>query len=202
MKRSLTLFGSLATFGTAMAVAATAYAADYSSSGGDAAAGGIVCGTWLCIGIFSLIGLALFVLWVWMTIDAFGRQEYEFPNSSGNSKNVWIILMLAVGLLLQAWGIMALIYYFMVFRKIKRGTVAPQWAGSAPTAPQAPPAPTYAPPAPPAPTYAPPAPAVPPAPPAPTYAPPAPTVPPAPEAPPVAPPAPPAPPTDAGQPPA
>lgn len=194
MKRSLSFFGSLAMFGAALAVAAPAYAADYSTSAGNAAGAGLSFFVLCCYGIFILVALALLALWIWMLIDNFGRQEYEFPNSSGNSKNTWLIINI-VGFVLGFAGIVAIVYYFMVFKKIKRGTIAPQWAGNAPAAtPSAPPAPPYAPPAP---TYAPPAP---------TYAPPSPpAAPSAPPAPPAAPPAPPtsdAPPSDPGQPPA
>ena len=192
MKRSSILFSSLATFGTVLALAAPAFAADYGSSAGDAAGAGVGFFVICCYGLALLIALALFALWIWMLIDNFGRQEYEFPNSSGNSKNTWLIINL-VGFLLGFSGIVAIVYYFMVFKKIKRGTAAPQWAGNAPVGTPAAPAPTYAPPAPPA--YAPPAPV----PPAPTYAPPAPPAPPVPPVPPV-PPASPAPPTDPGQP--
>ena len=178
MKRSFSFFGSFATLGATIAVAAPAYAADYSSPAGDAAGAGLGFFLLCCYGILILIAIALFALWIWMLIDNFSREEYEFPNSSGNSKNTWLIINL-VGFFLGFSGIVAIVYYFMVFRKVKRGTVAPQWANNAPAAPVPPaPAPTYAPPAPPAPTYAPPAP------PAPS-----------------APPAPPAPPTDPGQPP-
>lgn len=152
----------------------------------------------LCWGLFMLVGLALFALNIWMLVDSLGRQEYEFPNSTGNSKNLWVIL-LAVGLVLGFGWIVALVYYFKVYKVIRRGTVAPPWAGQPygqpPAAPGYPPA--YAPPAPPA--YAPPQAPVPPTPPAPPAAPVSPEVPPAPPVPdapepPEVPPAPPAPP--------
>jgi hypothetical protein len=168
---------------------------DYSSGAGSAAAGGFAIMYLACMGIFALVGLALLILNIWMLIDAIQRQEYEFPNSTGSSKNLWVIL-LAVGLVLGLGWIVGLIYFFMVFKKIKRGTMAPPQAAPQYTqpAPQGyvPPAPpAYAPPAPPAPPmYAPPAPPAPPVtePPAPpAYEPP-----PAPPAPPVEMPAPPA----------
>jgi hypothetical protein len=159
------------------------YSYNYGTSGGDTA-GGIF--ALVCLGIFWLIALALFILNVWMLVDAVRRQEHEYPNAG--SRTMWIVL-LAVGLVVGLGWIAAIAYFFMVRKKIKRGTVA----APAPYAPQppygAPTPPPYAPPAPPA--YAPPAPPVyaPPAPP--VYAPPAPPAPPVPEAPP-APPAPPA----------
>ena len=159
---------------------------DYSTGGGDAAAGGLSLVFLACWGIAMIVGLLLLVLNIWMLIDVLGRQEYEFPGTSGSSKNTWVILMI-VGLFLSFGWIVALIYYFKVFKVIKRGTVAPPWAAGTPGAPQAPP--VYAPPAPPVyvppapPVYVPPAPMEPPAPPAPE-APPASPEPPAPPAPP------------------
>jgi hypothetical protein len=171
---------------------------NYSTGAGDAGLGVAVLGCW---GLVLLIGLAMFVLNIWMLIDAIGRQEYEFPGSTGNSKNLWIILLI-VGLVIGFGWIVALVYYFKVFKVVKRGTVAPQWAQQPgmpqpPYAPPAPPAyqppaaPQYAPPTPPAaPMYTPPAP---PMPPEPMPEPPAPPVePPAPAPEPPAPPAPPA----------
>lgn len=152
---------------------------NYPSGAGDAAAGGLGLFFIACWGLFVIIGLALFVLNIWMLIDALGRQEYEFPDSTGNSKNLWVILMV-VGLVVGFGWIVAIIYYFKVFKQLKRGTVAPQWVQ--PGAPVPPAQPTYAPPAPP--IYAPPAPPAPPAPSAP------------PAEPPMAPPAPPAPPAE------
>ena len=150
---------------------------NYPTGAYGAAASGFGIVFLLCWGILILIGLALFALNIWMLIDAIGRQEYEYPNSTGNSKNLWVIMM-AVGIVLSFGWIVAIIYYFMVFKKVKRGSVAPQWAQQpgAPQPPQqyaAPPAPGYAPPPPPA--YQPP-----PAPPEAYMPPPAPPAPPAP----------------------
>ncbi len=142
MKQSFKFAASLATGAITLMAAAPAFAHDYSSSSSDAAASLFGCGTLACM---IVPGILLTVLWVWMLIDVIGRQEYEFPNSSGNSKLIWILLIVFLN------GIAPIIYYFMVYKKIKRGTMA------APGAPMG-----YAPPAPPG-SYAPPAPPAPPA---------------------------------------
>jgi hypothetical protein len=148
------------------------YSYDYSGDEGFGALfGGGLCAFYACLGV---IGLLTLVFWIWMLIDVFARQEYEFPNSSGNTKMIWIIVMFA-SWALGAPLIAAIVYYFMVYKKIKRGKGGqPPMAGPTggyqpPAAPMAPPpAPPTAPQAPPAPPVAPPAPPVaPPAPPAP-----------------------------------
>jgi hypothetical protein len=163
MKRSTKLLALMT--GTSSLFAASPAFAQYSD---DAAGAALGFGLLACYGIVLLVLLAIFVWWIFMVIDAFKRQEYEFPNSTGNSKTIWLVVLLvgwAVGFL---WAVTP-VYYFMVYKKApKPGTVAPPAATApaptyqppAPAAPQAPPA---APPAPPAP----PAPAAPPAPPAP-----------------------------------
>jgi len=173
LKRSIKLFAPLAA-GAATLMNATPAFAQYE----DAAGGGIAFGILCCYGIFFILGIALLVLQIWMLIDAIGRQEYEFPNSTGNSKNTWVILLI-VGLVFGFGWIVSLVYYFMVFKKVKRGTIPPPWAGQQggapaqgqpPTAPPAAPQqpaqpPTAPPPAPPAPPATPPAAPPPPAPP-------------------------------------
>ena len=189
MKRSFHLPVALSVGLLTLLAAAPAFAEEYYADEGWA---GAVCGIYACIGVFGIISL---VFWIWMLVDLIGRQEYEFPNSSGSSKTTWLIVMFASWILGLAL-IAAIVYYFMVFKKIKRGTVQPPAVAGPPATYQPPappaPAPTYtAPPAPPAPTYtAPPAPA--PAPPAPPAPQPAPEVAPQPPAAPPAPPAPPA----------
>ena len=117
---------------TLLATAAPALAQDYYSTGDEALGFGVLC----CYGIAGLIGLALFVFWIWMLIDLIGRQEYEFPNSTGNSKTIWLVIML-VTWVVGASGIAAVIYYFMVYKKIKRGTMQPPSAGGGFTPPGA-----------------------------------------------------------------
>ena len=181
MKRSTKLYLSFATILATSLLVTPAFAQDYSNPGGPTgAAGGAFAIAWLCcFGLIGIIGLVLFGLWIWMLIDAFGRMEYEFPNSTGNSKNLWLIILI-VSFFVSLYWLAALLYYFMVYKKIKRGTAAPAWAQAtqppaAPMAPPAPPVSPMAPPAPPAPPTssempAPPAPEMP-APPAPPEAP-------------------------------
>ncbi len=157
MKRS-SMLAAAATAAVTMLVASPAFAQDEFAG---LAFGGLF---FLCWGVFALIGLALLVLNIWMLIDAASRQEYEFPGSTGNSKTLWLIL-LVVGLLIGFGWIVALVYYFTIFKKVRRGSVVPAQAQQQPA--QAPPA-APAPPAPPAPPAAPEAPpAAPPTPPAP-----------------------------------
>lgn len=162
MKRSFSLSTALVLGAINLSAAAPAFAQyedDY-----DAIFGTGVCAIYACIGVFAILSL---VFWVWMIIDLIGRQEHEFPNSTGNSKTVWILVMVG-SWLLSAPLLAAIAYYFMVYRKIRRGTPPPAGpVGYQPPVapPQAPPAPP-APPVPPAPPAAP-EPPVPPAPPAP-----------------------------------
>ena len=70
-----------------------------SSSGGEAAAG--LFGLLFCC-VFSLVGIALFGLWIWMLIDCCQRN---FPGE--NDKVVWILVIV-----LASW-LGALIYFFV-----------------------------------------------------------------------------------------
>jgi hypothetical protein len=160
MKRSLKMFAPLAVGATTLLTAAPAYA-QYD----DAAAGGAGLFFFCCWALFAVLGLALFILWIWMLIDSIARNDWEYPEGSG-SKVLWIVLLILFSYLA------AIIYYFMVYRKLKRGTAVPPWASQGGAAPQQPAQPTAPPP--PAQPTAPPPPAPPAAPPAaPPEAPPA-----------------------------
>jgi hypothetical protein len=162
MKRSIKMFAPLAVGATTLMTASPAYAQYDDAAGG--AAGILFCG---CYAVFAILGLALFILWIWMLIDSIARNEWEYPEGSG-SKVLWIVLLILFSYLA------AIIYYFMVYKKLKRGTAVPPWASQGGAAPQQPAQPTAPPPpAPPAQPTPPPAPpAAPPA--APPEAPPAP----------------------------
>jgi hypothetical protein len=164
MKRLNLLIVSAAGLAT-LVTATPAFAA--AGDGSDAVGAGAALFLAFCWGLFALLALAVFVVWILMIVDAAKREEYEFPDSTGNTKMVWLLVLIIGGFLGFTW-IVAPVYYFMVYKKIKRGTMAPPSMGSAPLpqggyAPPRPAAPgAYTPPPPP-----PPAPAAPPAPPAP-----------------------------------
>ena len=164
MKRSHSFKAALMVGAITLLSAAPALAQDYSYdySTGDSAAAGIVCGVYGCLGLFGILSL---VFWIWMIVDLFARQEHEFPNSTGNSRTTWMIIMFA-SWVFGAALIAAIVYYFMVFKKIKRGQGGQPPAAGVPGSYQPPMAPPMAPPAPPAPPT-PPAPPAPPTPPAP-----------------------------------
>lgn len=102
---------------------------------GDAAASALCGGFGLiyvvCWGLIALIGIALLVFWLLMLIDCFQRDESEFPNSSGNTKTIWLVILLASWLISMSW-LAAIIYYFMVKRAAPRGKSAPQATPPAP----------------------------------------------------------------------
>lgn len=74
-----------------------------------------------CWGIGILFFIATFVFWIMMLIDCFQRDESEFPNSSGNSKTIWLIVLFASWFIGSLYWLAAVIYYFMVKRAAPRG---------------------------------------------------------------------------------
>ena len=74
--------------------------------------------------LITLAALALPFAWVWMLIDSLVREEWEYPQATPTSNNrlVWALLIAFL-------QFPAVLYYFMVMRKVRRGTVArPTWA--------------------------------------------------------------------------
>lgn len=84
----------------------------------------IFAGFGIIIAIFLIIGLVTFALSLWMLIDAFGRNEEDFPMGS---KAIWIVVLIA-GIFLGYGLFSALVYYFVVRRKAKQAASAQQAA--------------------------------------------------------------------------
>jgi hypothetical protein len=124
VKRSHRILTLLTASTSALLATATPALAQYEYTGDEGLAFGIVC----CYGFVLLFGLAFLGFWIWMLIDSIQRQEYEYPNSSGNTKTIWLVILLA-SWVISAYWIAALAYYFMVYRKIKRGTMQPPTTG-------------------------------------------------------------------------
>jgi len=72
-----------------------------------------------------VVGLLFPLFWLWMLVDAALRRDDEYPSMGGNEKLVWIVLM-------AFFQIACAFYFFMVYRKIERGTLAAPAAVSAP----------------------------------------------------------------------
>jgi len=78
--------------------------------------------------VFWVFAGVLFPLfWLWMLIDAALRDDHEYPSAGNNEKLIWILLM-------AFFQIACVFYFFLVFRKIERGTLpAPVAANGAQT---------------------------------------------------------------------
>jgi hypothetical protein len=72
--------------------------------------------------VIGLLAAAFPLFWIWMLVDAVLREEREYPGSGENDKIVWVLLIALV-------QVVAVFYFFMVYRKVRRG------AAPVPTAP-------------------------------------------------------------------
>ncbi len=76
--------------------------------------------------LLAVVASLLYPLfWVWMLVDSIVRETWEFPGGGANDKVVWVLL----NALVQP---VAVIYFFLVYRKIARGSVAAPYAQAAP----------------------------------------------------------------------
>ena len=72
-------------------------------------------GIWICfIVVFWLIGVFLFVVWIMMLVDCAKRDNSEFPNAGESTKTMWLLIVILTS------GVGAIIYYFMVRKKMPR----------------------------------------------------------------------------------
>ena len=89
--------------------------------GGVAAAGFV--GILICIAVIGgLIGLFFFVIWIIALVDCAKRKPDEFPAGTGgeNAKTIWLVILIATFFVTQLNGIAAIVYYFMVMKKMPR----------------------------------------------------------------------------------
>jgi len=74
---------------------------------------------------WTVAGVLFPLFWLWMLIDAALRDDHEYPSAGNNEKLVWIVLMVF-------FQIACVFYFFLVFRKIERGSLpAPVAAANA-----------------------------------------------------------------------
>ncbi len=84
-------------------------------AGGAGVAGVLIC----LFVVLGLIGLFLFILWIITFVDCLKRDSSEFPNASENTKTIWIVVLLVSWVVGFSW-IAAIVYYFMVMKKMPR----------------------------------------------------------------------------------
>lgn len=87
-----------------------------SEAAATALCGGFSILYFLCIGLIVVLSIGLLIFWIMMLIDCIQREEKDFPGSTGNSKTIWLVVLL-VSWLLSAYWLSAILYYFMVKRK-------------------------------------------------------------------------------------
>lgn len=78
----------------------------------------------LCIGLIVILALAFLVFWILMLVDCIQRDEKDFPGSTGNSKVIWLVILLASWVFSLYW-VSAILYYFLVKRKAEAEKPAP-----------------------------------------------------------------------------
>lgn len=70
---------------------------------------------WICfVVIMWLAGVFFFVIWIIMLVDCAKRENEEFPGAGENTKLLWILIIIFAG------GIGAIVYYFLVMKKMPR----------------------------------------------------------------------------------
>jgi len=74
----------------------------------------------LSVTMMVLLGVVASLLyplfWVWMLVDSIVRETWEYPGGGANDKVVWVLL----NALIQP---VSVIYFFLVYRKVARGSV-------------------------------------------------------------------------------
>lgn len=113
MKKILGLVsgGMLALAAPVMALAQSDYNYNYdygTNTISDGAAAGLGIGMMIFFGIAMLIGLAFFIFWIMMLVDAIKRQWPE--------RSTWMIILIVSMFFGLSW-LASILYYFLVKRK-------------------------------------------------------------------------------------
>jgi NADH:ubiquinone oxidoreductase subunit 5 (subunit L)/multisubunit Na+/H+ antiporter MnhA subunit len=109
--RNLYLYGTI----IALLILAAILVAGCSSQDATGAAIAGLAVVWVCVIVVAcLVGVFLFVVWLIMLIDCARRSNTDFPNATESTKIMWLLIIILTS------GIGAIIYYFMVRRKMPR----------------------------------------------------------------------------------
>ena len=72
-------------------------------------------GVFVCLYVLAFAaGIFFFVVWIIALVDCAKRENLEFPSPSENSKVLWILIVILAG------GVGAIVYYFVVMKKMPR----------------------------------------------------------------------------------
>ncbi|MEI6169802.1 MAG: hypothetical protein WCP56_02255 [Candidatus Saccharibacteria bacterium] len=124
--------GVIASLAPLAAKAQSDYNSGFTTTTADStASAGLAIGLLIVWGIFFVIGIALFIFWIFMLVDVFKRTNWQ----DDGQKNLWMIVLI-VSLFIGVSAIASIIYYFVVKRPLDKAGKTPP---SAPQAPQAPP---------------------------------------------------------------
>ncbi len=65
------------------------------------------------VAIAVILAIVVFIFWLWMLIDCLKRQDDTFAIGGNYAKLIWVLVIIFTGI------IGALLYYFLIKRKIK-----------------------------------------------------------------------------------
>ena len=78
-------------------------------------------GIWICIAVIGgLIGLFFFVIWIIALVDCAKRKPDEFPGGGESAKTIWLVILIVTFFVTQLNGVAAIVYYFVVMKKMPR----------------------------------------------------------------------------------
>ncbi len=119
MKKKFLLASLLLAVVALLGVSCTSEEATEEIIGGMAISG--FAGVFICMAVVGgLIGLFLFVLWIITIVDCAKRKNEEFPDAGDNTKTIWLVVLI-VTWVVGFWWVAAIVYYFMVMKKMPLG---------------------------------------------------------------------------------